>query len=82
MSKSKKNFQFEKSLNELEKIVETMESGELPLEKSLEEFEKGVKLTQACTQALNQAEASIKILLEQNDEIRLHDFEIDDEDED
>ncbi len=60
MSKTKPDF--EKSLVALEKIVETMESGQLPLEKALSEFEKGVKLIRECQQSLQQAEQKVKIL--------------------
>lgn len=54
---------FEKSLESLQKIVETMEAGELPLEKSLEQFEHGVKLIRECQSALQQAEQKVQILL-------------------
>ncbi len=45
---SSKTPNFEKSLAELETLVESMESGELSLEDSLAAFEKGVKLTRDC----------------------------------
>ena len=44
MTEKKKNINFEKSLNDLEKIVEELESGDLSLEDSLKAFEKGIKL--------------------------------------
>ena len=46
---------FEKSLGELEKLVEKMEQGDLSLEASLEHFEKGVQLSRSCQQALRAA---------------------------
>ena len=53
---------FETSLEELERIVRELERGDLPLEKSLELFEQGVKLSRACQQRLNEAERRIEIL--------------------
>jgi exodeoxyribonuclease VII small subunit len=54
---------FETSLAALEKIVRDLESGDLPLEKSLELFETGVKLSRDCQERLNQAERRIEILM-------------------
>lgn len=50
---------FEKALADLEKIVEAMEDGELPLEDALKAFEKGVKLTRDCQKALQLAEQKV-----------------------
>jgi exodeoxyribonuclease VII small subunit len=54
---------FESSLEELERIVRDLEQGELPLEKSLELFEQGVKLSRECQERLNQAERRIEVLM-------------------
>jgi exodeoxyribonuclease VII small subunit len=54
---------FEASLEELEKIVQQMEAGELPLEKSLELFERGVGLSETCRKQLDEAETRIEILM-------------------
>jgi exodeoxyribonuclease VII small subunit len=54
---------FESSLDALEKIVRELEQGDLPLEKSLELFEQGVRLSRECQERLNQAERRIEILL-------------------
>jgi exodeoxyribonuclease VII small subunit len=53
---------FESSLEELERIVRELERGDLPLEKSLELFEQGVKLSRACQERLNEAERRIETL--------------------
>jgi exodeoxyribonuclease VII small subunit len=53
----------EKSLEELEALVTRLESGELPLEQALKEFEHGVKLTRQCQAALQEAEQKVEILL-------------------
>ena len=58
---------FEQSLEELEKIVEEIESGDLPLETALKKFETGVKLSAACAEKLNEAEKKITLLLKGDD---------------
>ncbi|MFN3418751.1 MAG: exodeoxyribonuclease VII small subunit [Pyrinomonadaceae bacterium] len=58
---------FETSLNELEKIVKQLESGDLPLEESLKLFETGVKLARECRQRLANAERKIEVLLKEAD---------------
>ncbi len=74
---TKDNIQLEKSLKELEKLVDKMEQGDLSLEKSLDYFEKGVKLTRLCQQALQQAEQRVQILLQQADQDSLKEFDTD-----
>jgi exodeoxyribonuclease VII small subunit len=66
--------EFEKSLAELEALVERMESGELPLEESMKQFERGIQLTRACQQQLKQAELKVQQLVQKNGEARLEDF--------
>ncbi len=53
---------FEKSLEKLEKIVETLDSGELPLEKALGKFEEGMALSKLCEQKLDEIEKKITVL--------------------
>lgn len=53
---------FETALAELEAIVQRLEQGELPLEESLRQFERGVALTRSCQKALRQAEQKIRVL--------------------
>jgi len=60
--KNIKSPSFEEALTELESLVETLEHGELSLEESLKTFERGVKLTRTCQDALKQAEQKIQIL--------------------
>ena len=55
---------FEKSLEDLEAIVARMEGGELSLEASLKEFQRGIELTRACQKALQEAELRVKIVME------------------
>lgn len=58
-----KKIKFEKALNRLEEIVETMEGGELELEKSLEIFDEGIKMAGICRDHLDQAEKKIEKLI-------------------
>lgn len=58
---------FEASLASLERIVRELERGEQPLEKSLELFEQGVKLSRECQERLNEAERRIEVLLQDGD---------------
>ena len=57
---------FEKSLTELEKIVERMEDGEQSLEVSLKDFERGMTLVRQCRDSLASAEAKVQKLIEKN----------------
>ena len=67
MTDSKDNLKdFEKSLQNLEKIVSNMESGELGLEESLAQFEKGIKLAKNCQDTLSNAELRVEQLIEKN----------------
>jgi len=85
---------FERSLAELETIVDKLEQGELSLEDSLQQFERGVQLTRVCQTALKQAEHKVEVLLRksgqaqspagdpaaQSDEFEAEPFEPDDAD--
>ena len=54
---------FEQSLNDLERIVNQLEEGDLPLEESLKLFEEGVKLARECRDRLTNAERRIQVLM-------------------
>jgi exodeoxyribonuclease VII small subunit len=83
MPKQTSKFDFEKSMQELETIVDEMDEGELSLEEAMAQFEKGVKLTRDCHKTLQSAEQKVKILVEKQGELSLEDFEDDEvEDED
>ena len=53
---------FEKAIQKLEKIVDDLEKGELDIDKSLEIFEEGIKMSRVCSKKLNEAEAKIEKL--------------------
>jgi len=74
-----KKFDLEKSLASLEKLVAELESGDLPLEKAMQKFEEGIKLTRGCQAALKEAEQKVEILLKSAGGEDLQEFEVDDE---
>ena len=70
MPKKSKISDFEKNLQELERLVEKMEAGDLNLEESLKNFERGVTLARACQAALAEAEQKIQIYLAKEDTLK------------
>ncbi len=79
MARKSDNQQFEKSLAELEDIVNKMEQGDLTLEDSLAAFEKGVKLTKECQKALKSVEQKINKLTTKGNKLSLEPFDADTE---
>lgn len=75
-SKKPENMSLEASMSELEKVVEQLELGELPLEEALKQFERGVGLVRASQQKLDAAEQKIKILMDKNGQPELVDTSI------
>jgi exodeoxyribonuclease VII small subunit len=69
---------FEQALAELEGIVERMEKGELTLEESLAQFERGVTLARSCQDALKQAEQKVELLVSRAGEDKLEPLDDDD----
>jgi exodeoxyribonuclease VII small subunit len=66
VKKKNKTIDFEKSLDELEGLVDRMEQGDSSLEDSLKDFERGIELTRNCQTALAEAEQKVQILLKKN----------------
>lgn len=58
---------FESAIAELERLVRTLEDGDLPLEKSLELFERGVQLSRFCHTTLEAAERRVEVLTERGE---------------
>ena len=71
--KQQHEFNFEEALEELERLVSSMEEGELSLEDSMKAFEKGIKLTRECQTALQKAEQKVQILLNESGETQAFD---------
>ena len=72
---SEKKVDFEKSMEELEAIVAKLEKGELNLDGSVDEFEKGMKIAKECNKILENAEKRITMLLEKDGNIEEENFE-------
>ena len=73
---------FEKAMQRLEQIVEDLEKGELDIDKSLEIFEEGIKMSRVCSKKLNEAEAKIeKLTRNQKGELATELFPVEDEDD-
>jgi exodeoxyribonuclease VII small subunit len=66
---------FEDCLQQLERIVEQLERGDLPLEDSLKLFEEGMRLSGFCRKELESAEGKVEILLKQNGKLQAEPFE-------
>ena len=76
MAEPKKSQKFEEALKRLEEIVEKLEAGDQPLEKSLALFEEGIKLARFCSTKLNESEKKISLLMkDKNGGLKLKEFE-------
>ena len=62
-----KKVSFESALQQLEAIVQKLETGDLALEKAIENFEKGMQLSRYCTEKLEESEKRITVLMESAD---------------
>jgi len=65
---------FEAGLDELEKVVKELEAGDLPLERSLELFEKGMRLSDTCRKQLEEAETRVEMLIRKEGKIQAEPF--------
>ena len=79
MAAKKKAADFEQSLNTLEALVNKMEQGDLSLEESLQAFSTGLQLTRKCQTRLAEAVQQVTLLLEQQGEITLTEFDASDD---
>lgn len=57
---------FEQAMDKLERIVEQLETGDVPLEQAIELFQEGMKMSHYCSQKLEQVEQKIEMLIEEN----------------
>lgn len=76
-AKSDQPLSFEDALSQLESIVETMESGDVPLADLLAKFEEGNKLLKVCESRLKDAEMKIELLKKQKDGVAFTAFSAD-----
>jgi exodeoxyribonuclease VII small subunit len=66
---------FEQTLAELEQLVAHMESGNLPLDEALRQFERGVQLTRECQQSLQTAQARVQVLVQRPGGLGVEEFD-------
>ncbi len=66
---------FEEAINSLEKLIEELEQGDLPLEEALKKFEEGVKLIKYCNKQLDEAEQKIELILKDENGVKTTPFE-------
>ena len=66
---------FESAIEQLEQVVTELEAGDLPLDKALELFEKGMALSEACRKQLEEAEARVEALIKKDGKIQPEPFE-------
>ncbi len=66
---------FEEDIKRLQKIVEDLESGKLTLGESLKKYEEGIKLSQECSSALNEAQRKVELLMKKGAKFSLEKFE-------
>jgi exodeoxyribonuclease VII small subunit len=64
MSKKETEVHFEQAIDQLEQIVAQLESGDVPLEKAIELYQEGMRLSHLCGQKLEQVEKKIELLVE------------------
>ncbi|MBM3753534.1 MAG: exodeoxyribonuclease VII small subunit [Acidobacteria bacterium] len=69
------DWSFEKGLSELESVVKELESGDLPLEKAIQVFERGVGLSERCRKELEAAETRVEVLMRRGDKIEAEPFD-------
>ena len=60
---------FEQNMEELEKIIQELEKGNLNLDESIKKFEEGMKISKRCNEFLEEAEKKITILIQDNNKI-------------
>lgn len=69
MGQEQQGINFEDAMNQLEEIVSQLERGDVPLEQAIELFQKGMQLSQVCSQKLSQVERKIEMIVESDGEI-------------
>ena len=69
VEENEKNFSFEEKLDELEKIVNNLETGQVPLDDAIEEFKRAMELVKECYEKLNSVQESIAKIVNENKEV-------------
>ena len=69
IEENENNFRFEEKLDELEKIVNNLETGQVPLDDAIEEFKRAMELVKECDEKLNSVQESIAKIVNENKEV-------------
>jgi exodeoxyribonuclease VII small subunit len=69
-----KEVRFEEQMRKLEKIVDALESGEMPLEESLKKYEEGVRLLRLCRKRLDETKRKVELLVKKGGKLTLEPF--------
>ena len=69
VEENEKNFSFEEKLDELEKIVNNLETGQVPLDDAIEEFKRAMELVKECDEKLNSVQESIAKIVNENKKV-------------
>ncbi|MFH1782934.1 MAG: exodeoxyribonuclease VII small subunit [Candidatus Omnitrophota bacterium] len=70
-----KEMKFEEVMKKLEKIIDDLESGEMPLEESLKRYEDGVKLLKSARKRLDDVKRKVEVLVKKGGKLTLEKFE-------
>ena len=71
----KETMNFEENVEQLEKVVQELENGNLNLEDSIKKFEEGMAISKKCNEILEEAEKKITVLIKKDDGVEEEDFE-------
>ncbi|MFD1989693.1 exodeoxyribonuclease VII small subunit [Paenibacillus nicotianae] len=74
-AEKEKELNFEEAMDRLEEIVSELENGDVPLEKAIDLFQQGMKLSQVCGSKLEQVERKIEMIVEEDGELRKKPFD-------
>ena len=72
---------FELAMKQLEKIVQELESGDMPLEEAVKKFEEGINISKYCSEKLNESEKKITLLMKDSESRKLSEIPFPTEDE-
>ncbi|MGP4074361.1 exodeoxyribonuclease VII small subunit [Halobacillus sp. K22] len=68
MSEKEKQLSFEEAMKQLEELVEKLETGEVPLEKAIQYYQEGMKLSKICSEKLGNVENQMQQILNEHGE--------------
>ncbi len=70
-----KELKFEEMMKQLEEIVDSMESGDMPLDDSLKKYEEGVRLLRLCRKRLDETKRKVEVIIKKGGKLSIEPFE-------